>query len=320
MSEVAIFTTGIDKPTYGPVIEKINKLGHSAWLYLSDMVVSGEDTMSYRINNEGVFIFSYNNNPIKLENIESAWFRHPQISGINYEDKAKQLSLEREVEALQYPIWAQIPDESWLNSPNRMISAQAKMGQLLLASEVGFSVPETVVSNSWGVINDVFGDDQITIKMPRGVIHEVGQTRVLYATILDSDAKATLQENNPFPAIYQNYLNKKREWRITVVGDDVFQASIYTANSAKDDWRRHQFTKDVEFKAEQMPNEEVDRCINYLGRLGLTYGAFDFIENQDGQITFLECNTNGQYRWLEDILELPISDAIVASLIRKLKC
>ncbi len=43
------------------------------------------------------------------------------------------------------------------------------------------------------------------------------------------------------------------------------------------------------------------------------HGAFDFIENEDG-ITFLECNLNGQYLWLEEDLGLPISEAIADEL------
>ncbi len=66
-----------------------------------------------------------------------------------------------------------------------------------------------------------------------------------------------------------------------------------------------------------MPQNEIDKCVAFLGRLGLVYGAFDFVENKEGKITFLECNTNGQFRWLEDILGLPISNAIADQLIIK---
>lgn len=136
--------------------------------------------------------------------------------------------------------------------------------------------------------------------------------------MLDKENWAALSGNNPFPAIYQEYMPKQREWRITVVGDEVFQAAIYTDEEAKDDWRKYQLTSKVTFKKEMMPDTEVERCVEFLKRLGLVYGAFDFIESYDEQITFLECNTNGQFRWLEDSLGFPVTDAIVSKLIEKL--
>ena len=54
----------------------------------------------------------------------------------------------------------------------------------------------------------------------------------------------------------------------------------------------------------------------HLGRFGLRFGSFDFIEDHDGKITFLECNANGQYRWLEQGLGFPISNAITDELAR----
>ncbi|HKS46022.1 MAG TPA: hypothetical protein VJT49_13100 [Amycolatopsis sp.] len=48
----------------------------------------------------------------------------------------------------------------------------------------------------------------------------------------------------------------------------------------------------------------------------LGFGTFDFIEQSDGQIIFLEINPNGQYGWLEEDLGVPISEAIAGELIK----
>lgn len=106
---------------------------------------------------------------------------------------------------------------------------------------------------------------------------------------------------------------------MTVVGERVFSAAIYTDECAKDDWRRLQLTPAVQFKKEQLPERVDERCIQYLGKMGLRFGAFDFIEKPDGEIVFLECNPNGQYGWLEEELGLPISEAVAAELIKKAK-
>lgn len=317
MSEIAVFSTSIDEPTYGPVLEELNSRGYEAWIYRADMVASAKDKLDIHLEDENELTVYYNDIAHKLGSVCSAWFRHPGILNLNIDDKAKQLCLEQEVEAIQNSFWQHIPDKSWLNHPEKMKQAQSKLAQLALASELGFKIPETVVSNDWSAIDNRLDNDEIAVKMTKGLMYEQNQTKVLYTTILDRSNRSKLRDSNPFPAIYQQFLSKHREWRITIVGDDVFEAAIYTTDNAKDDWRRHQLTTNVQFRKESMPEAEIQRCVEYLRRYDLLYGAFDFIEDKDGKITFLECNTNGQYKWLEELLDFPISIAITDKLIEK---
>jgi glutathione synthase/RimK-type ligase-like ATP-grasp enzyme len=103
---------------------------------------------------------------------------------------------------------------------------------------------------------------------------------------------------------------------VTAVGEKVFSAAIYTDASAKDDWRRLQTTAAVQFRKETLPEGVDEHCVQYLGKMGLKFGAFDFIETPDGEVVFLECNPNGQYGWLEEELGLPISEAVTLELIK----
>lgn len=316
MPEIAIFSTSIDEPTYGGVAEKLERRGYNPWIYRADKILSGSDSLKVCVKGDEEIFVEYNNTERRLIDIKSAWFRHPDILNLNLDDKAKQQCIEQEVSALQESFWQQIPDDSWLNHPQKMKRVQPKLAQLALANELGFQTPQTVVSNSWSEVDKLADDGPIVIKMPRGLIYSNDQAKVLYTTRLDKSRLETLKENNPFPAIYQEYLRKYREWRITVVGEEVFQASIYTQDHAKDDWRRHQLTSKVRFKRESMLEIEISRCAEFLNRAGLIYGAFDFVEDYEGKITFLECNTNGQYKWLEEQLDLPISDAITDKLVK----
>ena len=52
-------------------------------------------------------------------------------------------------------------------------------------------------------------------------------------------------------------------------------------------------------------------CINMLNEFRLNFGAFDFIVDERGKWIFLEVNPNGQWLWLEKILDLSISYRIV---------
>lgn len=56
--------------------------------------------------------------------------------------------------------------------------------------------------------------------------------------------------------------------------------------------------------------------LRYCVELGLTYGAFDFVIRSDDEWVFLECNAGGQYGWIEDAIDAPITQAI-ADLLEK---
>jgi glutathione synthase/RimK-type ligase-like ATP-grasp enzyme len=51
-----------------------------------------------------------------------------------------------------------------------------------------------------------------------------------------------------------------------------------------------------------------------LDRLGLRFGALDFVVTPDGEWWFLECNPNGQWAWIEDETGLPIASALADAL------
>ncbi len=52
------------------------------------------------------------------------------------------------------------------------------------------------------------------------------------------------------------------------------------------------------------------KCLLFLQHFNLNFGCFDFIVDKNGNYIFLECNTNGQWMWLEEEAKLPISAAI----------
>lgn len=113
------------------------------------------------------------------------------------------------------------------------------------------------------------------------------------------------------PVIFQAYVPKLFELRITVVGKQVFAAEIHSqqANHTRHDWRRYDNYKTPHLP-HQLPCSMEQRCVHLVEQLGLSYGAIDMVVTPDGRYVFLEINPNGQYLWIEETTGLPISDAI----------
>ena len=115
------------------------------------------------------------------------------------------------------------------------------------------------------------------------------------------------------PSIFQKYIEKEYELRITVVGEEIFAAKVLSQSDCETivDWRR----KNLRFQCCEVPEELNEKCCQMMKRLGIAFGAFDFIRTKEGQYYFLEVNPNGQWVWIENDTGLKISDAIINYLL-----
>lgn len=313
---ILISSCSMDGTTWKPVADELVQKGYDVTVFEADKVALGDVQFEVSVCNANGLTVQYDNRQLCVKAIAAAWFRRPSFITNPREDGATQMGIDGERRSLQSGVWSTIPDETWLNSPDSIVCTERKMTQLQLAQQVGFSIPDTVVSNDWSSIENKLPPNVIC-KSSYSMFYDGDSYRQIYTTPFINNPSALPLELNPYPGIWQPALQKAREWRITVVGDETFDAAVYTADDAKDDWRKHQLLPGaVEFRKEQFPSAYKEKCFQYLSAMGLQFGAFDFIEDNDGQITFLECNPNGQYMWVEHQLGLPISSAITGELIR----
>lgn len=313
--EILIATSSLDTPSWLPVANKLASMGYEVLPYEADKVAFSEVSLDINIEGgRGLKVF-YDGQPFQPEQFVAAWRRRPNMFMPTQIEWTKQFQIDEERRYMQNVLWSKVPENAWLNAPSRMHEAEDKLGQLLVAEEIGFDIPKTIVTNDWSTINTELPED-IILKMQFGVIYGKENIEALYTTRFTNTSHELPVEDNPFPGFWQPYHAKEREWRITVVGDRFFDAAIYTDQHAKDDWRRPENKQYVTYVNETFPDTYKEKCIQFLGHYALKFGAFDFIEDADGKITFLECNTNGQFIWLEQELDLPISNAIADELAR----
>jgi hypothetical protein len=311
MSLILVATTSTN-PT-GKRVERILRNKGCDTIFMAiDEIARGKAEFSCDFGN-GAASLTYNKRSCDLDEIGGAWDWHVNVFHID-ERRQKPLAVLREMQHTFSGLFNCINQNVWLNPPYLIRNTQEKISQMVFAQDCGLRIPRTVLSTKWDDIQKL-GDRSI-LKMPvSGMIDD--NSKVLYTTVLDEKQRSRLRHTSPFPGIHQAYISKKREWRITIVGEKVFPAAIYTEADAKDDWRKHQHSNDhVTFKDEPLPDPAIGlKCNTMLKKLGLRYGAFDFIETPDGEMVFLEVNSAGQYGWLEDQLGLPISEAIADLLI-----
>jgi glutathione synthase/RimK-type ligase-like ATP-grasp enzyme len=149
-------------------------------------------------------------------------------------------------------LWKVI-DAKWVNSPTALINASNKLGQLRLASDVGLQTPKTLVTNDRKGLLDFFEDCNCNIiaKTLHGSEGIPNNSMIYTAKILRKDLKYAGKLAYA-PCLFQEYIPKKIELRINIIGNTLKVAEIQSQRSRRTihDWRRDdKFNKTTYCKA-----------------------------------------------------------------------
>jgi glutathione synthase/RimK-type ligase-like ATP-grasp enzyme len=117
--------------------------------------------------------------------------------------------------------------------------------------------------------------------------------------------------------MFQEYIPKRVELRVTVIGDDVFVAEIEApaTGTGQVDWR--DYGTEFQCRKATLPVDITERCLALVRSYNLNFSALDLLLTPDGRYVFLESNPNGQFIFIEELVpELRMTDALAACLIR----
>lgn len=205
----------------------------------------------------------------------------------------------------------------WLNHPAAIAAAEYKPVQLAHARACGQDVPATVVTNDPAEAADFVGHVGRAVHKPftPADITEAHTHRVVFTTpvtVADIDESIRLTAH-----LIQAWVDKRYEVRLTVVDDTLLAARIGSGSAAAEvDWRADYEALTYTAIAE-VPAAVGHGVRTLMTRLGLRFGAFDFVVSPDDRWWFLEVNPNGQWAWIEDATGLPITAAISDALTRE---
>ena len=202
--------------------------------------------------------------------------------------------------------------------PDRVAAAGRKWKQLAVATRCGFRCPASLITSSANELTR-FSQGRPTVfkTLSHPEVRVAGEpSRQVYTTLLSTKdiERAHLLEHSI--GFFQEYVSKVRDVRVTVVGDRVFAVAIESQESqlASVDWRRYDLANTPHHVIE-LDEATKHKCRRVLRCLELEYGAFDFAEDANGRLWFLEVNPNGLWAWLEILTGVPISEAIAEHLV-----
>jgi hypothetical protein len=255
---------------------------------------------------------------IPPKNIKSIWMRlKPSLlsefpGGVG---STEERFIVYEWNSLMKPFLQELSPNKWVNHPDRNHHIGYKVNQLKLAQECGLTIPETIIGNSMSSVLSLFDKhEKLIYKTLSSFI--MPPNRVIYSTLISkNDIKNSKHTFAMAPGIYQAYIEKNYELRITIVGEKLFIAHIDSQSSKETsiDWRKNQLRS--MYKPGKISPELLKKLKKFHRLAGLRYAAYDFIVDKNENEIFLECNPGGQWLWIEDALDFKISEAIAEELV-----
>lgn len=259
-----------------------------------------------------------------LNAVQSVWYRKPSLP--RKEDlPVSGPYVDYTYDALRkHFTWLldQFTSAFWISDYYALLRASNKMTQLSLAAQLGFRVPDTVLTSEPARAKQFLDNHASTIIKPISVYGfpfegKDGEERPghFFAAKWHRGETVNLANLELAPSIFQEAVEDvEADIRVTVVGSTVFAAAItnpgFDESKGIRDWRVGHYTDTIRIVAFDLPPRITKLCVRHVKELGLQFGAIDLVLDKKGRYWFLENNPNGQWGFVQEETKQPIGAAI----------
>lgn len=215
----------------------------------------------------------------------------------------------------------------WVSHPRAVRGALWKGEQLQRAARQGFRVPRSVITNSPEAV------DRFRREVRGDIIFKAMSSPSLCAEDVEADDRRfpglpttrltdehleAIDSVRLLPCLFQEYVPKRFELRVTVIGDRAFAAKIHSQQDSRTATDYRNFAVEIPYEPATLPADLESRCIGFVRSYGLEFGALDLIVTPQDEVVFLENNPGGQFLFVEQLVpELRMTDAVADLLFAR---
>ncbi|MCR9134203.1 MAG: hypothetical protein NXI08_16675 [bacterium] len=196
-----------------------------------------------------------------------------------------------------------------------------KLWNLFLAQKVGFTIPNTLVSNDSRLLKGFLEKNEkvITKSIERDLNHfnEARYLGVFGTRLID---KSNLQpyrlDGTGYHSLLQNYIEKEYELRVFFLKEKIWAMAIFSQSNTQ---------TQIDFRAydAQVPNrmvpfilsdENQSKISEFMKLANLDTGSLDFVMTKEKKLVFLEVNPVGQYDFVSTNCNYYLHEEIAITL------
>lgn len=328
MKRVLIITSGSELYYLQAFLEACSKERNLDVVLLDTEKFPSEITISVKMARNGtvtghldVFRRANNGNlledKVSIESIELAWHLRARDPVPRKVKDAVELKFALDESTYALRALQVVAPWRWINKRSVIRAVENnKLYQQKIAASSGLQIPETLATNNPGWALDFSSRNENILVKLFGYPAALAEGNFCYSNLFSSEEIAASAESiHECPVFAQEYVQKKYEYRVTMVGEEILACRIDSQASIKTlvDWRHYDFDN-VKHEGVILPTEVNTALLRFMKNIDLQYGAVDLIETPEGEFVFLEVNPSGQWGWIHHYANLPIPDAVARLL------
>ncbi|MEK6333301.1 MAG: glutathione synthase [Acidobacteriota bacterium] len=200
--------------------------------------------------------------------------------------------------------WLEITPARVVNRSRPMGSNASKPYQAQLISQLGFSIPETLITNDPALVRD------FCVQHGRVIYKSISGVRSIVQELTPADM-TRLEQIRWCPTQFQAFVEGTNV-RVHVIGQEVFATRIETDTT---DYRYStRQGGETELTATELSDGLNDRCIRLAAALELPFAGIDLKITPDGEVFCFEVNPSPGYTYYESHTGQPIALALARYL------
>lgn len=263
--------------------------------YLQCHWMLGDNGLSGRI--------TYEDRVVELADIQAVYTRFMPVENLcGIADDPRRIEDTRALTNSLCDLFDVIPARV-VNPRRAMMSNNSKPYQAMIIRDVGFAVPETVITNQF--------DSVAAFQTMHGelIYKSTSAVRSIVKTLQGRELDRLQQVRN-LPTQFQRRI-RGFNVRVHVVGNKVYACKI--ATDATDYRYASLDEKTAAFSSYELDRELRRRCLHLAERCGMSFVGIDLIVGEEG-IFCLEVNPSPAYSYYESATGAPISRALARLL------
>lgn len=264
---------------------------------------------------DGQFLLSCDGKYCALSDVRAAWFQQPPPD----QDQSTALDsirLRSRTTTLVGALYSL--DCPWVNHPDAAKNASNKVIQLMLAKRHGLHFPETLISNNPHEVREFFALRSPIVAKSIGSqwLQVNDQLLAAYTQEVHESWLAKSGDISFAPVIYQRFFDRKRDFRVVVVGNRAF-AAVCEHQSAHQKFDVRRDSPAHSYRPSEFPEHHLNRLRALMNDLCIEYCSADFFETTNDELVFIDLNVTGSWWWVDELHGGEICKALVALLARK---
>jgi MvdD family ATP-grasp ribosomal peptide maturase len=270
---------------------------------------------------EWVSILETSEKKYRLDDIAAVWYRRAYNIGAGLKEELEAKFYGASMGEIRTTLFGFLEsiDSYSLGKPSVYRRMDSKEEQLKIADKIGLKIPETCITNNPEEAKKfILKHKNVIGKMQAGfAIYEDGVENVVFTNVIEEKNLEELDSLLYCPMQFQKKIEKQKELRVTIVGQDVyaFEVDSQQSDDAKVDWRKDGVNLIDKWVRTELPREIEVKILELLDVYNVDYGAIDIIVSPEDEYYFIEINAAGEFFWLDNLTEGNLISKSIADVL-----